>query len=113
MGVRSDVFLAVKAAIQDEFKKDFEAKLVENYGAKVYLHPEGTAYSMEYVKWYYDDLVALYRWLGEQKGDDFIVIEACAEYPDESAGNFGDWDDNPWGAERYYRVSIEFYREPK
>lgn len=113
MGIRSDVFVAVKSSIQDEFKKEFEAKLVENYGAKVYLHPEGTAYSMEYVKWYHDELVALYRWLGEQEDDDFIVIQVCAEYPDDHEGDAGDWINNPWEAERYYRVGIEFNREPK
>ena len=116
MGIRSDVFLAVKSSIQDEFKAKFETMLTENYGAKVYLHPEGTAYYADYTKWYhdiYDDLAEMYRWLDEQDEEAFIAIQACAEYPDDHEGDRGDWRDNPWGAERYYRVGIDFNAEAK
>lgn len=116
MGISSDVFLAVKAAIQDEFKDAFEQMLAENYGAKVYLHPEGTAYYMDDVKWYHDiynDLVDMYRWLNAQDEENYLVIQACAEYPDDHEGDGGDWQENPWGAERYYRVGIDFNHEPE
>lgn len=115
MGIRSDVFLAVKTDIASEFNEKFGPMLREEYGAEVFEHAEGTAYFMDYVKWYhdiYDDLVEMYRWLDAQEDDEnYIIIQACSEYPEDHNEDLGAWDENPWGACRVVSVSIQFDRE--
>lgn len=110
MGIRSDVFFAHKNTIQ--LPQEYADMLMNRFGAKVLFHPEGTGYSMDYVKWYRNDdeeLIQFYNFL-ETKVDycDYTVIEACLDYPESSDGDAGEWYNNPWGASRYVRTGIEF-----
>jgi hypothetical protein len=73
--------------------------------------PDGVAFIFEDIKWYrhYDkEIDKLYSDLAPQDIEDYIVIEACPEYPsDESAGDEGVWWDNPWGFRKEINVTIE------
>ena len=111
MGVRSDVFICVKNLAHDEMDEPLKRMLKEGYGAEVYLNPEGAAYVIEDVKWYFDsyeELIRLYAYLKTLDAGDYAVIVACHDYPESTDGDQGGWLDNPWGARRVSRVSIEF-----
>ena len=113
MGIRSDVFFAHKNCVS--IPEKFHDMLEQKHGAEVYLTDEGTAYSMEYTKWYMDcdtDMVEFYEFLANLNTSDFIVIEACHDYPMNTDGDAGNWYDNPWGAERFIRTGIEFNYKP-
>jgi hypothetical protein len=72
---------------------------------------EGVAYVFRDVRWYMDDedIAALYKLLSSiDDEDDYIVIEACHDYPDSDEGDAGCWTDNPWNAQRITHVTIEF-----
>ena len=117
MGIRSDVFVALKKELVEKLPAKHDKLLREGFGAEVLEHADGRAYFMTFVKWYVDldsELRALYAWLDKKASDeDFIIVEACHDYPESHDGDAGDWGDNPWGACRYVRAGIEFERNPK
>lgn len=111
MGVRSDVFLCLKNLAHDEMPERLKQMLKGGYGASVRLHPEGAAYAIEDVKWYvdeYQELRELYAYLDTLALEEYRVIEAFHDYPDDTEGDKGEWLDNPWGACRATTVRIEF-----
>ena len=111
MGVRSDVFLCLKNLAHDEMPERIKKMLKGGYGASVQLHPEGSAYVIESVKWYVDEhqeLRELYAYLDTLSLEEYRVIVACHDYPESTDGDQGAWFDNPWGARRVTTVSIEF-----
>ena len=117
MGIRSDVFVALKKELVEKLPEKYDKMLREEYRAEVLEHAEGRAYFMEYVKWYAHndaELVEFYEWLdGNEAMDQHLVIEACHDFPESTDGDAGDWNNNPWGACRYVRAGIEFDRNPK
>ena len=112
MGIRSDVFFAHKSSLS--LPQKFVDMLTQNFGAEILNHKEGVAYNMQYVKWHlsYEELVDFYSFLNDQSDDDFVVIEACQDYPESTDGDAGAWNDNPWGAYRFVRTGIEFDATP-
>ena len=111
MGVRSDVFLCLKNLAHDEMPERIKKMLKGGYGAAVQLHPEGSAYVIESVKWYvreHQELRELYAYLDTLSPEEYQVIEACHDYPESTDGDQGAWFDNPWGARRVTTVRIEF-----
>ncbi len=114
MGIRSDVFFAHKASVV--LPQEYADMLVNRFGAEVISHSEGTAYSMEYVKWHPEldgQLIQFYNFLENNVDfNDFTVIEACLDYPENTDGDSGKWYNNPWGASRYVRTGIEFDKSP-
>ncbi len=111
MGIRSDVFLAVKASIQDEFKAKYEEWLRDNFAAEMFQRAEGVAFYMTDVKWYSDKIDEMYLWLVRKGQREFIIVTACHDYPESTESDAGHWEDNPWNAERVISVSIEFDKE--
>jgi hypothetical protein len=111
MGVRSDAFVCIKNLAHDEMPERIKKMLKGGYGASVRLHPDGTAYVIEDVKWYvheHQELRDLYAYLGSIPDEEYLVIAACHDYPDSTEGDKGGWLDNPWGARRVTTVRIEF-----
>lgn len=112
MGIRSDVFLGFKTALWEalpEKHKDWLTREADKQDTT----DEGKAFFFEEVKWYVgldEDIDDLYKWLGEEEADDFIIVEACHDYPDSDDGDLGSWVENPWNAARH--VSVEVYWEP-
>lgn len=109
MSSRSHVFFAHKVNVK--LPQHFSELLVSEFGAEILGHEEGTAYNIEDVKWYVDndnDLKGFYTFLNELKSSDYVVIEACYDYPESNYGDAGAWYDNPWEARRFVRTGIKF-----
>lgn len=107
MGIRSDVGFACKT--------DLAKLVVEKFPwvaeqSDEYSNNEGSLFHFTDIKWYRDcdeDISALYQFLkGHEK--DYLIIEACHDYPESEAGYSGSWTDNPWNMYRVVSVCIEF-----
>lgn len=116
MGIRSDVFVGMKHGVQNKINDGVgtDANMVRSLLASAddrLESDEGVAYVFRDVKWYMDEdeeLAALYELLSSIDDDDYIVIEACHDYPDSDEGDAGCWNDNPWNARRVVRATIEY-----
>jgi len=110
MGVRSDIVVCMKSEIYKKLS-DESRHFLERDARLAAPEPEGIAFIFEDIKWYrnYDkEIDKLYSDLAPQDIEDYIVIEACPEYPsDESSGDEGAWWDNPWGFRKEINVTIE------
>ena len=109
MGIRSDVGFACKSEIAKQVDELFP--WVKEDADTVSELPEGTLYHFCDIKWHYEldkDIMALYAWLKERNEDDYLIVEACGEYPESEEGDLGDWLDNPWNMRRRISVSISF-----
>jgi len=116
MGIRSDVFVATKEHIFLNLKPETQ-KFLEEMSDQSSKKPEGRAFIFESVKWYRDDypeIVELYDALkyltsSPENGfyeEDYIIIEACGEYPEYDENNIGEWHDNPWEAHKEVSVTV-------
>lgn len=111
MGIRSDVFLALKAPAVLKMPAKMRADLDE-MASKRLEHPEGTAWFMEDVKWYDDHVDAFTRWLADEvELDEAWLVVACHDYPDQDDDDWGSWEDNPWGACREVSARVAFDHE--
>ena len=115
MGIRSEVAFAAKPNVVNNLTAESRATLLRYFGWPTETTDEGTLWFVQYTKWYstvYDDLIALYKDLQENPAfdeDDYLLIEACYEYPEhDSEGDIGEWDDNPWGVRKNVSVSVDF-----
>lgn len=104
MAVRSDVFIGVKVALS----ADMEWALKERFAAQILIHERGVAYVMQDVKWYGDDVDAIYAELAGRDIHDVIVVAACHDYPDSDEGDYGAWEDSPWQPCREISVSLNY-----
>lgn len=106
---RSDVGFACKAEIAKQIDELFP--WVREEADTVSELPEGTLYHLTDVKWYYEldkEIKELYTWLKEKEAGDYLIIEACYDYPSSENGDLGDWLDNPWNMCRNISVSVAF-----
>ena len=118
MGVRSDVGIAMKEYVFQNLSEKAK-KFLEEWGFE-----EQTAYKSESkkdeddagrlfmtsdVKWYhhsYEDIQAFMRHLNDDHDDDdWLLLQACHDYPESTEGDDGGWYDNPFGL--YKSVSVE------
>jgi len=110
MGTRSDIVVCMKSEIYKKLS-DESRHFLQHDARLAAPEPEGIAFIFEDIKWYrYSDkeIDKLYSDLAPQDIEDYIVIEACPEYPsDESSGDEGAWWDNPWGFRKEINVTIE------
>jgi hypothetical protein len=111
MGIRSDVGIAVKS----EFTEGFEAIASEHQVdfANTFTKEEGKAYLFEYVKWNTDfsHVEALTNYLTSIGEENYIIVEACHDYPESTDGDAGEWYDNPFNVSRNISVSISIDSE--
>ena len=118
MGVRSDVGIAMKEYVFQNLSEKAK-KFLEEWGFE-----EQTAYKSESkkdeddagrlfmtsdVKWYwhdYEDIIAFMKHLNDDHDDaDWLLLQACHDYPDSTDGDEGGWHDNPF--DFYKQVSVE------
>jgi len=123
MGVRSDVGIAMKECVVNHLSPEARKFLEEyhfeerctivtddlaNHG-RLTKDDLGTLFVTTDVKWYlhsYDDIRAFYAHLNEcHDEEDYLIVAACSEYPEDDEGNDGEWHDNPFNLHR--RVSVE------
>ena len=122
MGIRSDVGIAMKEYVFQNLSqkaKDF----LEEWGFEVQ-----TAYKPENekdedqagrllmttdVKWYhhsYEDIQAFMRHLNDDHDDDdWLLLQACHDYPDTNDGDEGGWHDNPFDFTKNVSVELSWY----
>lgn len=108
MSVRSDVGIALKAAIADEVM----AKHPFLDEADVYKHDEGVLFHFTSIKWYNGinkEITEFYKTLKTLSPDQFLVVEVCEN---SAADDFGYWDDNPWGLHCEVLARVVFEEEP-
>ena len=108
MGIRSDVGVAFKQELWDQVKDNKVFSFLTEEGTLHDDEDEGVLFVFEDVKWYRedDDIVNLYAKLNELNEDDFLVVEACHDYPTSEEGDLGNWFDNPWNLHRSVRVEL-------
>lgn len=108
MGIRSDVGVALKKHLVDALTEEQKTAWFGDCKSK-YTHAEGTLYYWERVKWYVENhphLISLYEWLNSQDDSDFLVVDACHDYPESHENDLGAWTDNPWNLYRVVSVSL-------
>jgi hypothetical protein len=107
MGIYSDVGFAVKKSLIAELDEKHPWVRKESNVDECEI---GTLFHFQNVKWYDDDeeIKSLIHWLNQQDDEDYILIIACHDYPDDTSADMGAWVEDPWNVHRECRVSIEF-----
>jgi len=112
MGIRSDVAIALKKNVFDGLSAESKSTLDDWFQGPVSETQEGhVLFYVERVKWYrsYDDLVQLYAELTDVFDDeDYLIVQACHDYPESDEGNLGGWYENPWEIYKNWSVSLEW-----
>jgi len=113
MGIRSDVILCIRNEAYRRLSKASTDTIEEYFCEYSERTAEGLLFEASDVKWYEDSypaLIALYKDL-EDLGlpDDFLIVVATPEYPNTDDGDFGCWDDNPWGVRKIVSCCLEWY----
>jgi len=112
MGTRSDVVLCMKNKVYQELSDKSKATIEEYFGDFENRTEEGLLFQALDVKWYHNcfgDLIQLYTDLSEAEDDDFLLLTACPEYPDDNDPDCGGWYDNPWDISKEVSVNLEWY----
>ena len=119
MGIRSDVAIAMKEYVYENLSPEVR-KILEEWGFEEVskyepqteknqdLDDAGRLFATNDVKWYsdYEDVTALYKHMREAHDEeDWIIIQACHDYPDSTDGDEGGWYDNPFNLSK--SVSVE------
>jgi len=115
MGIRSEVAIAIKNDAYKLLSDKTKDTIREWFGDYKDRNEEGLLFFADHVKWYHDvypELNSLYRDFSDKLDEnDFMLIKATSEYPEENDGDAGEWYDNPWYVEK--QVTVEVYWEGK
>jgi len=111
MGITSSVVVALKASVYTGLSAESKGTLNKLLGGPQDTTKEGhVIFSEEHIKWYYDldeDLLKFYEELFKFDSDDYLILEACHDYPNSEDGDQGSWHDNPWSC--YKSVDVSLY----
>ena len=118
MGVRSDVGIAMKEYVFQNLSEKAKKFLEEwEFEERSVYKPEnekdeddaGRMFVTSDVKWYshdYEDIIAFMRHLNDDHDEeDWLLLQACHDYPESTEGDAGEWHDNPF--DLYKSVSVE------
>lgn len=107
MGVRSDVGIALKTEHCERL-----VELTKEHSPFIYRAPEGNLFVWHDIKWYTDSPGYIAHTVTDfLKGipeEDYLVVEACAEYPESEGADDGSWDENPWGLQKITTCVLEY-----
>ena len=121
MGVRSDVGIAMKEYVfqnlSEKAKKFLEEWEFDERDA--HLTPDekdednaGRLFVTSDVKWYshdYEDIIAFMRHLNDDHDDeDWLLLQACHDYPESTEGDDGGWYDNPFDFTKHATVELSW-----
>ena len=122
MGVRSDVGIAMKEFVYQNLSKKAKKFLVEWEFDEVEVYrPEretdqdqaGRLFFTKDVKWYshdYEDIIAFMRHLNDDHDEeDWLLLQACHDYPDSNEGDDGGWYDNPFDFTKNVSVELSWF----
>ena len=121
MGVRSDVGIAMKEYVFQNLSEKAK-KFLEEWGfeeREVYKSSEekdeddaGRLLVTSDVKWYshnYEDIIAFMRHLNDDHDDeDWLLLQACHDYPESTEGDDGGWYDNPFDFTKHATVELNW-----
>jgi hypothetical protein len=108
MGIRSDVGICLKHHAYTGLCLKSKKLIEECFGEPVDRHVDGLLFHTEGIKWYTScdsGIMTFYKDLENFDDKDYLIIEACGEYPQSTEGCAGEWYDNPWNL--YKSVSVE------
>ena len=123
MGIRSDVAIAMKEYVYENLSPEVR-KILEEWGFEEVskyepqteknqdLDDAGRLFATTDVKWYtdYEDVTALYKHMREAHDEeDWIIFQACHDYPDSTDGDEGGWYDNPFDLSKNVSVELQWY----
>ena len=121
MGIRSDVAIAMKEYVYENLSPEVR-KILEEWGFEQQstykpenegcLDDAGRLFATTDVKWYsgYEDFTALYKHFREAHDEeDWIIFQACHDYPDSTDGDEGGWYDNPFDLSKSVSVELNWY----
>ena len=123
MGIRSDVAIAMKEYVYENLSPEVR-KILEEWGFEEVskyepqteknqdLDDAGRLFATTDVKWYtdYEDITALYKHMREAHDEeDWIIFQACHDYPDTTDGDEGGWYDNPFDLSKHVSVELSWY----
>ena len=114
MGVRSEVVVAMKMDVYNKLTPE-TVDWLNTISDQQDLRSEGdgVSFRFDYIKWYtdsYPPIMQLYKELDlMERDEDYMVIDACSEYPDNDENDLGSWCENPWGYYKNVSVTIETY----
>tara|TARA_R100000908_G_C3747936_1_gene142938 strand:- start:775 stop:1188 length:414 start_codon:yes stop_codon:yes gene_type:complete len=116
MGIRSDVAVALKKEVFDNLSAKSRKTLDEWFVQPASVSQDGhVLFYEEHIKWYNtsdNGLINLYSELVSVFDDeDYLIVEACHDYPESTEGNVGGWYENPWDIIKNYTVSLEWDEE--
>jgi hypothetical protein len=115
MGIRSTVGLCVKKEhLNDKLRGIIAAALLISED-DVEENEEGAIFVVEGIKWNgldpeVSEVLSVSEVMSALEAipdEDYLLIDACYEYP-ESSGPFGAWFDNPWGMAKVVCVDVEW-----
>ena len=121
MGVRSDVGIAMKEYVFQNLSEKAK-KFLEEWGfeEQTVYKPEnekdedqaGRLFMTSDVKWYhhdYEDIRDFMHHLHEDHDDDdWLLLQACHDYPDSNDGDGGEWHDNPFNLCKHVTVELSW-----
>ena len=122
MGIRSDVAIAMKEYVYENLSPEVR-KILEEWGFEEVskyepqteknqdLDDAGRLFATTDVKWYsdYEDVTALYKHFREAHDEeDWIIFQACHDYPDATDGDEGGWYDNPFNLVKSVSVELSW-----
>ena len=116
MGIRSDVAVALKKNVFDGLSAESKTALDDWFQKPVSETQDGhVLFYEEHIKWYsdtYKELRDFYSELLDNFDDeDYLIVQACHDYPESDEGNLGGWYENPWEIYKNWSVSLE-WEEP-
>ena len=122
MGIRSDVAIAMKEYVYENLSPEAK-KILEEWGfeEREVREPEqvrdeddaGRLFVTQDVKWYYfdyEDIIAFMKHLNDDHDEeDWLLIQACHDYPESTEGDEGGWHDNPFDFCKRVSVELAWY----
>ena len=121
MGIRSDVGIAIKHSLYNILSAASKTLLDEADHKED--HVQGRLFVFHDIKWYTssdDELVDFYKDLSFPKllkkqidsdydsDEDYIIVDACHDYPESTDGDAGSWHDNPWDLSKSVSASLNY-----
>jgi len=114
MGIRSDVIFCIKNEAYKSLSDESKETIQEWMGDYHERDEEGMLFYAERVKWYHDcnnELRDLYQDLFKLVDcEDYLILCACSEYPNDNEADIGDWHENPWGAYKSTTVICDWHK---
>ena len=121
MGVRSDVAIAMKEYVYENLSPKAK-KFLEEWGfeersshtpsGEKDVDDAGRVLVTQDVKWYwhdYDDIIAFIKHLSDDHDEeDWLIIQACHDYPGDEEGNAGEWYENPFNLHKQTSVELSW-----